>query len=447
MAKNVVPSYEKCTSIIEVLNETSLQLLEIREEHEIYKILAAALAKVIPGAYCLVSKLQPDKKHFRVVQMHGVEKYMEAGKLLLGKDPFEWDFPFEELVKKHREAFESRKLYHFEDGLYGVSVGTINKTVCKALEKLGGISHVFTTCFYMDNTYYGGLTLLIPKSVMKAGLMNQDAMLAIETLSNMATVLIHKLQANEKLIANREMLETTISAKDKVFSILAHDLRTPFNSIIGFAEILSNGNKMISEKDRLTYVNIIRESAVSTYKLLDNLLEWSRLQLDNYVIQKELILPKLVIDDCIELYQATAENKLITIRNLVHEDTKVYVDWNSIFTILRNLLNNALKYTPVGGSITFTSAKKHHYVELSIQDTGVGIQPDMLKKLFLVGENSSTPGTNKEKGTGLGLVLCKDLLDKNNGYIRIESEVGKGSTFTVGLQVQSAETLQTSLDL
>jgi len=447
MARSVVPPSDKNTSIIEVLNETSLQLLEIRDEHEVYKILASALSKILPGAYCLVSKLQPDNKHFRAVQMHGTKKYIDAAILLLGKDPYLWDFPFEDLLKRHRPAFESRKLYHFKDGLYDIAAGTLNKTICKAIEKLGGISHVFTTCFYMDNNYFGGLTLMVPKRVMKAGLLNQEAVFAIETLSNMVTVLVHKLQANEKLIANREMLETTISAKDKVFSILAHDLRTPFNSIIGFAEILSNGNKIISEKDRLTYVNIIRESAASTYKLLDNLLEWSRLQLDNYIIQKEIIKPKLVIDDCMELYRATAENKLITIQNRVPVEISVFVDWNSISTILRNLLNNALKYTPAGGCITFTSEKKQNFVEISIQDTGVGIPQDVQRKLFLVGENPSTPGTNMEKGTGLGLVLCKDLLEKNNGYIRINSELGKGSTFTVGLQIHSTDNHQTSLDI
>lgn len=447
MARNVVPSLEKSTAIIEVLNETSLQLLVIRDENEIYKILASAIAKIIPGAICLVSKVQPDKKTFKVVQMHVVEKYLDAAKMLLGKDPYEWDFPFDQLLQKHREAFESRKLYYFEEGIYGVSVGAINKTVCKALEKLAGISHVFTTCFYMDNFYFGGLTLLVPKKVMKAGYMNMESILAIETLSNMATVIIHKLKANEKLIANREMLETTISAKDKIFSILAHDLRTPFNSIIGFAEILSSGNDTIGEQDRLTYINIIRESALSTNKLLDNLLEWSRLQLDNYIIQKEFIKPKIVINDCIELYRATAENKQITLQNLVSEETSVFVDWNSIFTILRNLLNNALKYTPVGGCITFTSTKKLNFVELSIRDTGVGIPPDVLEKILLVGENASTPGTNMEKGTGLGLILCKDLLDKNNGYIRIESELGNGSTFTIGLQSKLHDPLQTSLDL
>lgn len=447
MARNIVPSLEKNTAIIEVLNETSLQLLVIRDENEIYKILASAISKIIPGAICLVSKVQPDKKSFKVVQMHGVEKYFDAAKMLLGKDPYEWDFPFDKLLAKHREAFESRKLFYFEEGIYGVSVGTINKTVCKALEKLAGISHVFTTCFYMDNFYFGGLTLLVPKKAMKTGFMNMESILAIETLSNMATVIIHKIKANEKLIANREMLETTISAKDKIFSILAHDLRTPFNSIIGFAEILSNGNDTIGEQDRLTYINIIRESALSTNKLLDNLLEWSRLQLDNYIIQKEFIKPKIVINDCIELYRATAENKQITLQNLVSEEISVFVDWNSIFTILRNLLNNALKYTPVGGCITFSSTKKLNFVELSIHDTGVGIPPDLIDKLLLVGENTSTPGTNMEKGTGLGLILCKDLLDKNNGYIRIESELGKGSTFTLGLQSKSPDHLQTSLDL
>lgn len=437
MGKKVVPSSQKSPSIVEVLNETSLQLLEIREEHEIYKILASALAKIIPGAYCLVSKLQPDKKNFRIVQMHGVDKLIPTVQRVLGMNPYEWDFPFDELLKNHRKAFDSRKLYRFEEGIYGISVGTISKSMSHALEQLAGISDLFTTCFYMDETYYGGLTLLVPKKVMKSGIMNEEAILAIETLSNLTTVLIHKLQANEALDANRKALEATISEKDKVYSIIAHDLRSPFNAIIGFTEILSDDNITISDQNRALYTSLLHDSAISTYKLLENLLEWSQMHLSNYEIQKENILVKFVISDCIALYRATAEKKNITVRNLVTEETKVLVDWQSINTILRNFLNNALKYTPEGGSITFDAALRNDFIELSVQDTGVGIKPEQLQKLFVVGENTSTPGTNMEKGTGIGLLLCRDLIEKNGGYIRMESTWGEGSTFTVGLPAKA----------
>lgn len=439
MDRKVVYTSEKSPSIVEVLNETSLQLLEIREEYEIYKILASALSKILPGAYCLVSKLQPDQKNFRIVQMHGVERLLPAAKLILGKDPLEWDFPFDELLKNHREAFESRKLYRFQEGIYGISAGTISRTVSNTLEKLAGKSDLYTTCFYMDNTYYGGLNILVPKKVMKSGIMNQEAILAIETLSNLTTVLIHKLQANEALDANRKVLETMISEKDKVYSIIAHDLKSPFNSIIGFTEVLSDENITISEENRVLYTSLLHDSAISTYKLLENLLEWSRLHLSNYDIQKETILVSFVVNDCIALYRANALNKNITVRNLVSEETRMYVDCHSIHTILRNLLNNALKYTSKEGNITFSSNRRDDFVELSVKDTGMGIHPEMLQKLFVVGENTSTPGTNMEKGTGIGLLLCRDLIEKNDGYIRVESTPGEGSTFTVGLPTRTTQ--------
>ncbi len=567
MAKDVIHARETNPSIVEVLNETSLQLLEIGEEREIYKILASALTKIIPGAICLVSKLQPDQKHFRIVQMHGVEKFLKTIKLILGKDPYELDFPFDELAEKHKQAFESRKLYRFEEGIYGISVGNINKTTCKAIEELTGVSDLYTTVFYMDGTYFGGLSLFIPKQIMKLGIMNEETVLAIETLSNLATVLIHKLQANNELLISRKKLETNISrfdlminnltdiawrangngtevedlnnsferiygysstdfvknpdlwkelahpedrqivsklnedlyrngyanaeyrvvrpdgkitwlhdrvsiiyddngtpilmggiakditeqkvlelklqgiisAKDKILSIIAHDLKSPFSTIIGFSELLDEKGNEISEEDRLLYIHMLHDTAVSTDKLLGNLLEWSRLHLNNYEIHKDFIYLKYVIDDCISLYRAMAENKKITVINDVSKEINAYVDENSINTVLRNLLNNALKYTPEYGSITFTSTQKQNSVEVSVQDTGQGIKPEMMSKLFSMGENTSTPGTKMEKGTGIGLVLCKELLDKNGGTLQIESELEKGSTFTLGLPMKPVE--------
>ena len=433
MAKAVTHSCEPNPSIVKVLNDASLQLLEIKEENEIYQILASAIAKIIPGAYCTVSKLQPDKIYFRIVQIYGVDKFLQTIKLILGKDPYEQDFPYIELAKKHEPAFESRKLFRFTEGIYGISGESVNKTICKAIEKLLGISDIYTTCFFLDGTYYGGLTLLIPNRVIKSGIITQDALLAIETLCNLVTVLIHKLQVNDDLNKSRLKLQEVNSAKDKFFSIVAHDLKSPFNSFIGFTELLTDKSHVISEEDRTLYINLLHSSAVSTYKLLDNLLEWSRLHLGNYEIHKEPVFLKGVIDDCISLYKATAEDKKITVVNQATNETKAFVDEYSINTVLRNLLNNALKYTPEGGRITFSFNHKQDDFEILVQDTGLGIKPEMLNKLFSIGENTSTPGTKKEKGTGIGLVLCKELLDKNGGTIRVDSEVGKGSIFTITL--------------
>jgi len=561
MAKDVKRTLESNASSLEVLNETSLQLLEIKEENEIYKILASAIAKIIPGVYCIVSKLQPDKKNLRIVQLNGIDKLIQAAKLILGKDPYELDFPFDEFLHKHEQAFRSRRLFRIEEGIYSISAGSINKTICKAIEKLDGISHIYTTCFYLESTYFGGLTLIIPKRVIKTGIINQETIQTIETLANMATVLIHKLQVNDELIKSRKTLETSyswfnlllnnltdiawrangdgseiedlnnsferiygysaddfnknpniwmelahpddrpvvaklydelyrngnveaeyrvvrpdgkitwlydrvsiiyddkgtpilrggiakdvtvfkgmnsrlqevISAKDKILSIIAHDLKSPFHSMIGFTEILSEEYSSINEENRLMYIHLLHDSAVSTYKLLENLLEWSRLQLSDFEIHKKCICLKFVIDDCISLYRVSAENKKITIINQVSDEINAYVDENSINTVMRNLLNNALKFTPEYGSVTFLSTQKQNVVEISIQDTGQGIKPERINKLFSMGENTSTPGTKMEKGTGIGLVLCKELLDKNGGTLQVVSEFGKGSTFTLGL--------------
>lgn len=665
---------------IEILNDASLQLLGIKEEKEIYRILVSAITKIVPGIYCVVSKLQSDDMNFRIVHSCGLDNYMQTIKLLLGKDPYEMDFPFKDLAEEHRKGFDSRKLYHFEDGLYGLSVGAINKTLCRTIEKIIGISDIYATSFYLEDHFFGGISLFIPKRVMKSGIMDEKAILAIETLSNLASVLIQKQRYNDALVQSRMVaeagysrtnlllgnltdiawkangdgsnivdlknnfkdfyghpvedfqvnsnlwtdlvhpddkdlikksgeelfrngqsmaeyrvvrpdgsiiwlndrksivyneegkaimmggiakditdkkrleeelqiknfaldvspvaigladlngilffaneafvnlwgytckeeilgkhisnfafskeqmndvlktikegkiywgegrsvrlnetsfesiisatmvkhngvslclmavftditdqkimerkLQEMILSKDKLFSIIAHDLKSPLSAFLGLTNVLVNESDSLTTEDRLTYIDLLHKSAVSTYILLENLLEWSQLQTSTYEVHKNYFSLKSLIEECIALYAATANNKLITIKHDVADEVQVFVDGNSLKTILRNLLNNALKYTNEGGTVTIHALQKVDEIELSIQDTGIGIKPEILNKLFQVGESTSTPGTNREKGTGLGLIICRELLDRNGGAIQVESEVGKGTIFRIQL--------------
>lgn len=666
--------------ILEVLNSTSIQLLEIKQEEEIFKVMAEAIGKLLPGAYSVVSKLQADDMNFRVVHTHGLDKFVDAIRMLIGKNPYEIDFPFKDLESQHREGFISRKLYYLEDGLYGLSVGAIPRAACRAIEKLVGISQIYAISFYMENNYFGGISIWLPKRIIKRGGLSPEVALAIETLSNYASVLIQKFRNNQELRQSQKKLENSynkfnlllnnltdiawrangdgsnledlnqsferiyghttqefsenpnlwyeqihpddleiyqksadelfrngnakaeyrvkrkdgstiwlndrksiiydeegkpilmggiakditdrkkledelkiknyaldlspvavgladfdgklifaneafvklwnypskedvlgkhvsafahskqqmetvlntireggiywgegqsvkcdgslfdsiisatmvkhdgvplclmatftdiseqkrlegklnemIMAKDQLFSIIAHDLKSPFNTFLGFTHILSNDYSHIKDEDRITYIHLIRDSADSTYKLLENLLEWSRLQTSTYEVHSVRFKLKNLIDECTALYAATAENKRITVLNQVDAHATVFVDGNALTTVLRNLLNNALKYTKDGGIIRFTSQQTGSLVDLSVQDNGIGIKPELLSKLYHIGETVSTPGTNHETGTGLGLILCKELLERNNGSLHVESVYGEGTTFHVRL--------------
>lgn len=240
-------------------------------------------------------------------------------------------------------------------------------------------------------------------------------------------------KAELKLSELSNQLKELNDTKDKFFSIIAHDLKSPMNSLIGFTDLLVNEYFDFTDEQRLEFINLLNISAQNTYKLLENLLEWASLQRGQISIHKELINLKTIVDDCFESYTTMAIAKNIELRNNVSENVIINVDNHSIKTVLRNLINNALKFTPLGGSVSIGASFTEKTVEVSVQDTGVGIEQAKIDKLFRIEESVSTMGTKGEQGTGLGLILCKELILKNQGEIDVESQPGKGATFKISL--------------
>ena len=217
--------------------------------------------------------------------------------------------------------------------------------------------------------------------------------------------------------------------KDKFFSILAHDLKGPFSSLLGFSEFLVNGFEELSLNEIKSYSINIHESTKNTYKLLENLLEWGKVQRNLIDLDFENFDLFEIAEKTIELYSTKAKNKNIAIDLQIAKNCNVYADKNTISTVFRNLVSNALKFCQKDDVVTLSSKKVGNDIEISISDTGLGISEDDLSKLFRIDVHHTNYGTAHEKGTGLGLILCKDLLEKNNGYISVESELGSGSTF------------------
>jgi len=237
-----------------------------------------------------------------------------------------------------------------------------------------------------------------------------------------------KLQEQQIKETNLQLKELN-ATKDKFFSIIAHDLKNPFNSIMGFSDLLSkNAHKYDTEKI-LYFVKIIQGAAQNTFKLLENLLEWSRSQTGKIGYNPENIQLQNVIDEIIGITSSNSHAKNIHISSHIPVGLKIFADKNMLNTILRNLVTNAIKYTQQNGNIHIEAVPIENYVQISVEDSGVGISNEMIGRLFKINERVSTSGTADEQGTGLGLILCKEFVEKHKGKIWAESQVGKGSIF------------------
>jgi signal transduction histidine kinase len=237
------------------------------------------------------------------------------------------------------------------------------------------------------------------------------------------------LTAHTELKGKNGQLAKLNASKDKFFSIISHDLRSPLNVVLGYSETLEHELKD-TPNDRIpTYLQGLREAAEKLYTLLENLLTWSRIQRGDMIYSPNPWNLNDIATENIELLYLQAEQKQISFRNSIESDIMIYADFYMVNAILRNLLTNALKFTNPGGQIEISARRNDSSVEIAVSDTGVGIKEEDLPKLFRIDIRYTHAGTAGEEGTGLGLSLCKELVEKNKGTIRAESEFGKGTTF------------------
>lgn len=246
--------------------------------------------------------------------------------------------------------------------------------------------------------------------------------------------LASQLQAKAKTIEEQKNhLEQLIQTKDRFLSIIAHDLKNPFNSLLGFADLAYNDFDEITDNEKKSYLNVIRQSGQHIYALLDNLLSWSRAQSGRIDFYPEPVSLTEIIENAVELVRSSADNKQIALFSDFSRDVIVKADKNMLSTILRNLLTNAIKFTSNGGSVTVSSRINHKKVTVSVTDTGIGMNAEELDKLFKLDGGLKNEGTANESGTGLGLILCQEFMSLHKSKIEVESTPGKGSTFSFSL--------------
>jgi PAS domain S-box-containing protein len=239
----------------------------------------------------------------------------------------------------------------------------------------------------------------------------------------------------EALKKNEAQLRELIATKDKFFNIVAHDLKNPFTSLLGATELLYSNIDHLKTEKIIKLAEILNDSAKSGYAILLNLLDWSRSQTGNINIKPEKINFKNLLSENILELQLSATNKQINITSTVKDDIVVFADKNMINTILRNLLSNSLKFTHKGGKVTVGARSSKNYITVSVKDTGIGISEENVKNLFRIDTRFQLPGTNNEQGTGLGLKLCKEFVEKLGGKIGVKSIENQGSVFIFSIPV------------
>jgi PAS domain S-box-containing protein len=259
----------------------------------------------------------------------------------------------------------------------------------------------------------------------------------VVALVGVATDITERRKLDLQLRKYFEELKVSNDAKDKLFSIISHDLRSPFNSILGFLNLLSEQYDDFSEDERKSFILDLKKSSENTFILLENLLTWSRTQTGGIKVKAVHFDLAEVVDKQFEVLKNIADLKNINITNHVSHDINVYADKDMVKTILINLTNNAIKFTRPGGIINVNAAIMDNDVKISVEDNGVGIEGSVLEDLFKPDKSHLTLGTSKEKGTGLGLLICKEFTERNNGKIWAESVPGNGSTFFFTLPLYS----------
>ena len=283
-----------------------------------------------------------------------------------------------------------------------------------------------------EGNYKGVLALQDYKNV---NAYSEDDVKVLEFVSTQIVKILDKKYADarlrdfvKELSEAKQELEIINENKDRFFSIIAHDLRSPLNTLLGVTETISGDIDDMSVREVKLISSVIHVSSQNLFKLIENLLSWSSLQMGVFKVEPVELKINNVAKSVLEILEITAKEKEITIVNNL-EDLLIFADEECVKTVLRNLISNAIKFTNRQGKIELSSNSTTKFVEISVSDNGVGMKPADVKKTFSIHKKASTSGTEDEVGTGLGLILCKDLIEKNNGKIWVESKFGRGSQF------------------
>ncbi len=384
--------------------------------------------------------------------------------MLVNKDGFwlynvkkedEWGFLFEEKNdKKFQLKFNDswQKISKSSNGQFLNSDGLFTYTTIRPLEEIYNYFDKKNVSVKTSQDYYWKLILFCPHKKLYDNIaFNWNKILALnifitlillglsifvaksKVLRKRATELEKKMQ--RELQKSEHRLKKLNADKDKFFSIISHDLRSPFQGIIGIMNMLKNEYHNLEENEIAEAVKLLDASINSLYSLLNGLLEWSRAQTGRIEFTPSIISVTEICNGVTQLLQTNANKKNIEIVNSIDDTVKVFADKNMLNSIIRNLVSNAIKFSQSGNKIEYSAISKNNKIEITVSDSGVGMTKENIAKLFRIDVHHTTPGTQDESGTGVGLILCKSFVEKNGGKIWVESKLGIGSKFIFTLPI------------
>ena len=246
--------------------------------------------------------------------------------------------------------------------------------------------------------------------------------------------LLVRVQNHLALSDSKKIILDMNRSRDKLYSIIAHDIRSPLSGILQTVDAIDQGYFDPSSDDFKEVIHHLKLRTKETSTLLNSLLLWTRMQDENMSIELVETNLNVIVNSCVQLLEASASNKNISLSVEFEEDFFAICNEVSIHTVLRNLISNAIKFTANNGKIKIYCIQNETEVEVTVQDNGVGMSEDSIQKIFDKNEHFTSSGTDNEQGTGLGLMLVKDFVKKNNGTIKVESRVGEGTSFTIVLR-------------
>ena len=280
--------------------------------------------------------------------------------------------------------------------------------------------------------------VLVLQHYEKENVYSENDLKFLVSIGNQIAIAIERKKAEEEISFKNEQLQLINAEKDKFFSIIAHDLRGPLSAFVDATQILTEEIQNMDLEEIKDITMSMKTSASNIYGLLENLLEWSRLRRGAMDFVPENLNLKKKIEASIDVLSESARKKRIGLTISVPGELEIRADIHMFDTIIRNLISNAIKFTISGGKVIVTANYNgDHYVVVKISDSGIGMTPELKNKLFQIDEKTSRPGTEGETSTGLGLLLCKEFIEKHGGKIWVESSVGQGSTFSFSLPLEN----------
>ncbi len=459
-----------------VLSRTTTELNECEDISVMYTIICESINLLLENANAM-SVEYIHRMAFRASNFGFLDPWLDRLNKILGIDLRDHVFHIEYQKKEIIELFSNGNLKEIQGGIFEILGESVSKNDCLELEKVIGVGYLYAIGFFRNRNFYGGAIITTPARI------GNDDIKIIETLCSQVSLSLYRRlieknlrlseirvkKLNEELeqkvrerteeleSANikltKELKERNIAeealkksetklielnaTKDKFFNIVAHDLKNPFTSLLGSTELLYENIDIMGVESIRKLAQVLNDSAKSGYAILLNLLDWSRSQTGLIRFNPVRINLRKLIDDNIDDLKLYIINKSITLESDVKEDIFIISDENMINTILRNLLSNAVKFTHRYGNVKIKLVDTGNEVIISVKDNGIGISPENIQNLFRIDSKYSMPGTEKEQGTGLGLKLSKEFVEKLNGRIWVVSTEMTGSEFFFSIPIRN----------